>query len=503
MNWWKRLFRRERESEAVSEEIREHLGERVEELLEAGVPREEAEHRARREFGNLLLTKENSRDTWGWPRTENLVMDVRYALRQLRSNLGFTAVAILTLALGMGANSAIFSVVNAILLRPLPYPEPDRLVRVWESAPRGERPRNVVNPMNFMDWRDQAQSFEAMAAFTGLDTNLSLRGEPFAVDGMQVSPEFFSILETPAFLGRTFVKQEEVPGQDHSIILSYGLWQREFGGDTTVVGKKILVDGRPCEVVGVMPRGFSFPGSKAQVWTPMAMARTDDYKRGRYLGVIARLKPGVTLEQARQDMLRVAAYTQRARPDMDKNWSVNVLPMLEDTTEDVRRPLWVLLAAVGFLLLIGCANVANLLLMRGTGRLREMAVRAALGAARSRIIQQLLIERLSLGLAGMAAGLILAQLGLTGLLALVPQNALLPRSEPIAIDRGVFLFAFAVSLCTAVLFGLVPALRISRANPQDALKQGSARSGVGGHQTLRRCFVVAEVSLALVLSERG
>ncbi len=494
------MLRRSRMEREMDAELRFHIEAFAEDLVRSGVSREEALRRARLEFGGIEGTKEECREARGVNAIESLIQDLRFGLRMLRNSPGFTATAILTLALGIGANTAIFSVVDAILLRPLPYPEPGRLVRIWESSSRLDSPRNVANPFNFMDWREQSQAFESMAAISGLMTNLSAHNEPFAVQGMQVSPEFFSVLRTAPLLGRTFNVADGVPGQHRSVILSHGLWQRQFGGDAAIVGQKVQVDGVPCEVIGVMPQGFSFPKSKAEVWTPLALTRAEGYKRGRYLTVVARLKAGVSLEQARQDMLRVASYTQQARPDMDKDWSASVFPMLEDVTDKVRQPLWVLLASVGFLLLIGCANVANLLLMRGTGRLREMAVRSALGAARSRIIQQLLIESLMLALAGMAAGLIFAHIGLSGLLALIPQNSPLPRSEPITINGGVLLFVFLVSLLTVGLFGLVPALRLSHVDLQSALKQGSVRGGVGGHQTLRRCFVVAEVSLALVLS---
>jgi putative ABC transport system permease protein len=501
VKWLKQLFARRQHYTDLSEEIQEHLEEKIEELVASGVPRTKAISQARREFGNVTLVKEDGRSVWRWHSIESIFADIRYALRSLRKSPGFTTVAVLTLALGIGTNSAIFSVVDAILLRPLPYPEPDRLVRVWESSIKYDSPRNVVNPLNFLDWQDHAQSFDSMAAISTLTTNLSRNGEPIAVQGMQVTPDFFSILRVPPLLGRAFNASDGIPEQDHSIILSYKLWQRQFGEDQTIVGQKIEVDGLPYEVIGVMPQNFSFPKVNAEVWTPLALVRGDKNLGGRFLTVVARLKPGVSIDQAKQDMLRVADFTAQARPDYDKNWSASVYPMLEDTTRGVSRPLWVLLASVGFLLLIACANVANLLLIRGTGRVREMAVRSALGAARSRIIQQLFVESLLLSATGTLVGLVFANLGLRGLLALIPQSAPLPRSEPISIDGRVLLFTFLASLLTAILFGLVPALRISRVDLQNALKQGTLRGGgVGGHQTLRRCFVVAEVFLALLLS---
>ena len=494
------LFGKRRLDEELDVELRAHLDALTEANMRRGMSPEEARFAARREFGGLEQTKALYREQRGLPFLETLVQDLRFAVRMLRKSPGFTAVAVLTLALGIGANTAIFSVVDAVLLRALPYPEPDRIVRIWESSLKRDVPRNLVNPLNFLDWRDHSQSFESMAAISSLMTNLSSHGQPIAVQGMQVTPEFFSVLRVAPFLGRTFNAADGIPGQDHGVILTYELWQRQFGANRAIVGQKIDVNGGPGEVIGVMHKGFSFPGIKAEVWTPLALARPEWREGGRFLSVAARLKPGVSISQARQDMLRVAGFTARARRDNNKDWSANVFPMLEDATQGVRRPLWVLLASVGFLLLIACANVANLLLMRGTGRMREMAVRAALGAGRSRIIQQLFVESLLLSLTGMAVGLVFAHGGLRNLLALIPQTAPLPRSEPIAIDERVLLFTFLASLSTAVLFGLVPALRLSRVDLQNALKQGTLRGGVGGHQSLRRFFVVAEVSLAFLLS---
>ncbi|HEY1468301.1 MAG TPA: ABC transporter permease [Candidatus Acidoferrum sp.] len=494
------LFRRSQLDQELTEELSYHLEQKTNQFIAAGMSPAEARRAALLSMGGLEQRKEQCRDARKVNWLQDFLQDFRYAARTLRKSPAFTAVAVLTLALGIGANSAIFSVVDAILLRPLPYPQPDRLVRIWESSIKYDSPRNVVNPFNFLDWRDRSQSFESMAAISASTTNLSSHGQPVAVPGMHVSPEFFSILRVVPFLGRSFTPADAVPGQDRSVILSYDLWHRQYGEDRAIIGQKIDVDGVPCEVVGVMPKGFSFPKMKADVWTPLPLDRSDDWKEGRYLTVVARLKPGVSIPQAQQDMLRVTDFTAQARPDFDKNWSANVVPMLEDATHKVRQPLWVLLAAVGFLLLIACADVANLLLMRGTGRLRELAVRSALGAARSRIIRQLFAESLLLSLAGMIVGLLFAWFGLSALLALIPQSAPLPRTEPISIDARVLLFTFFASLLTAVLFGLIPAFRLSLVDIQNALKQGSLRSGVGGHQTLRRIFVVAEVALALLLA---
>jgi predicted permease len=494
------LGRRRNLDRELEEELAFHVAKSAEKNRDLGLDADEAGYAARRKFGNATSVKERSREMWTFPSFEGISRDVQIGLRMLRKNPGFTFVAVLTLALGIGANSAIFSVVDAMLLRPLPYPQPGRLVRIWESSLKLDSPRNVVNPANFMDWRDQTNSFEAMAAIAAGNTNISVDGRPMALPGISVSPEFFSILGVPPLFGRTFVSEDGTSGHEQVVILSHQLWRGQFGGNPSIIGQKIQVDGLPCTVIGVMPSTFSFPKLKPEVWTPLVLARGEDAERGRYLTVVARLKPGVTLEQARQDMVRAAAFTAQLRPDFNRNWSANVVPMLEDATLSVSRPLWVLLASVGFLLLIACANMANLLLMRGTSRLREIAVRSALGAARSRIIQQLLIESLLLSLAGMAAGLLFANLGLHGLLTLIPQNNPLPRSEPISIDARVFVFTFLATLLTAALFGLIPALRLSRTDPQKALAQGTLRSGVGGHLMLRRSFVVAEVALALLLS---
>lgn len=483
----------------LNDEMQYHMDRLVQEHMEHGLSEEAARLAALRAMDGLEQNKERCRETRRVSGALNLSRDIRYAVRNLRKSPGFSVVAVLTLALGIGANTAMFSVVNAILLRPLPFPESNRLVRLWESAPDNPGKRNVVNAWNFLDWREYTRSFSAMAAVSSRELNLTSDRNPVALPSASVSADYFSILGIPPLLGHTFQPGDDRPGHDDKTVLSYGLWQQRFGGDRQIVGKTLQIDGRPVTVIGVMPQSFRVAGSKAEIWIPLPITRAPGWGKGRDLTVVARLKPGVTLAEAQQDIAGAARVTAELRPDFDRNWSALCIPMLQDVTGDLRLPLLVLLGAAGFLLLITCANVANLVLMRGAGRLREIALREALGATRGRIVQQLFTEGIVLALGGMTAGLLLAFLTVPSMVAIIPQSLALPRSEPINIDGTVLAFAIAIAALTAVLFGLAPSLRASRVRLQHALRQSGQQTAGTGNRRLRNAFVVIELALAILL----
>ncbi len=438
-----------------------------------------------------------------------ITQDVRYAVRQLRKSPGFTLVAVLTLALGIGANTTIFSVMNATLLQPLSFPNPDRLVLVWQTFGKGPDNYNIVSAPNYWDFERRNHVFESMALFdsAGRGYNLSAHGstrEAEQVSGLRVSAGFFSALGVQPFLGRTFLPEEEVRGKDHEVILSYGLWQRHYGADRTLIGKAIKVDGEDFTVVGVMPREFhwEFFSSHRQLWVPVGYTEGDKNRGGNSFVSFARLKPGVTVEQARAEMEGIGTRLSQQYPNDDADMSATVVPLSKFGTEGLRTVVLALFAAVGFVLLIACVNIANLLLARGAARKREFALRQALGAAGFRIARQLLTESLLLGFLGGVCGLILAVWSTTLLPTILPADAFnlpLRHVDSIPVDRWVLGFTLVVSCLTGILFGLAPALSALRGDVSEPLKEGGRGSTGGRSNRLRQALVASEVALALVV----
>jgi predicted permease len=426
-----------------------------------------------------------------------LIQDLRYGLRTLAKNPGFTAVAVVALALGIGANTAIFSVVNGVLLRPLPYRDPDRLVRLSERSPDFGT-MSVACP-NFWDWKDQNRSFAGLASVRWEDYDVTGGGQPEHLSGKMVSADFFRVLGINPVLGRDFDPRADRLGASPVVLIGGGLWSRRFGSNPAVLGSQLTLNGRSYTIAGVVPAGFQFDG-KADVytlleqWDDLLLARSREMHPGMY--VVGRLKPGVTETQAQSEMTAIAARLAQAYPKSNSKHGANVAPLADVIVGNVRPTLLVLLGAVGFVLLIACANVANLLLARSAGRQKEIAIRSAVGAGRGRVVRQLLTESVVLALAGGIAGLAIARWGTQAVLAAVPGG--LPRMENIGVDGWVLAFTLGVSLLTGIVFGLVPALQVSVTDLHETLKEGS-RGSSAGHRRLRDLLVVSEVAAALVL----
>ena len=426
---------------------------------------------------------------------DTFIQDLRFGIRTLLKNRGFTVVAVIALALGIGANTAIFSVVNGILLRPLPYQDADRIMTVLYEG------RMPVAPANFFDWKEQNQVFEHIAAAQYWQPNLSGEDRPEQLWALQLTADMFNLLGVKPALGRTFLSNEDQPGNEHVAVLSHRIWQRKFGGDPAIVGRTITLDGASYEVIGVMPPDFRFApfwATRAELWTPLNLAPRMNDRRGSSLRVFARLKTGITREQAQAEMTAIKQRLEQQYPESKTELSLSVDPLHEIVVGKVRPALLVLFGAVSFVLLIACANVANLLMARSTARQKEIAIRTALGATRPRVIRQLLTESMLLSLTGGVLGLLLALWGVKTLVALSPDN--LPRVDAISLDSSVLYFTLAVSLLTGLIFGLAPALQSSSLDLNESLKEGGRSSTEGARRNrVRRLLVVAEMALALVL----
>lgn len=492
---WIGLPRRNAE---LDREIGSLLQIHFDENLKAGMTPEEANRQAALAIGGVQSVKEAVREMWTLRWLDSTVQDLKYAVRGLLRSPGFSAAAVLSLALGLGGSIAIFTVVDNLLLRPLPYRDPGGLVMLWENNLDRSALFNVVSPGNYLNWKAQSDAFETMSAFLTVRSVLSDGSRVEELGRQAMTAELLPSLGVQPIRGRLFTAEEDKPGRDSVLLISYRVWQNWFGGDENIIGRKVQINSTGREIIGVMPRGFYFRDRDVDLWEPLGLDPARDYFRtaGRYLLACGRLKPGVKVVQAQSRLDIVAKRLEAANPEFDKNWGVMVEPLRDSLVRDVKPSLLILLGAVGLLLAVACSNVANLLLARCVARRREIAVRASLGAGRWRVIRQLITESVVVGLAGGLIGLLLARWEVLGLLELAPKE--MTRSAGIQIDLRVILGAFALSLLTGILFGLAPALAASRGNLAGAMQEDS-RSSIGGGRRLRDWLVGAEVALSIVL----
>jgi len=498
------LFHRRQLSTDLASEMEAHIQERAEDLVELGMPPGKALYAARAQFGNRTMLLEQSREVWTFPLLESLIREVRIAARALRRSPVFTVTAVLTLALGIGANSAVFSLIDHVLLRPLPLTEPERIAVLWEQPPKSmvtasvssSRGHNPVSPQNFVVWEKRSHSFEAMAAINETSFGISGSGEPRVVHAVAASGDFFRVLGVPPVLGRTFDRTDDLPGAPPVTVISYALWRQLFGGDPSAVGRTIRASGTPVTVIGVMPEHFDLPFARAELWVPLRIDPRDP-DGGRYLSVIAKLQPATTFSAAQIELSGLAQAIAAERPKSNRDWGIGILSLDEQTTGDVRSGLWLLFGAVTFVLLIAAGNVANLLLARGTQRHREIVLRRALGAGRIHVVTHVLAESLLLSLLGGVAAMALAALALKVISVSLPALGM-AGIENTRIDARVVAFTLGLSLLTTLLFGLAPALRLSQATAGDALRSGDTRVTAKG-RVFRHCVVIVEVALSVVL----
>jgi predicted permease len=512
MSWLTQLFSRRRLYSELSEEIQGHLDEKIEELVAGGMSREEASHLARREFGNVGLTEESSREAWRWPSVEDFLMDVSYGLRTLRHSPVFTVVGLLTIAIGIGANAGVFSVVNSVLLKPLNYPKAEELVALHQTAPGAAGLADFENglllsPSMYFTYAEQNRTFQSLGVWVTGTANVTGLAEPEQVRTVYVSDGLLRALGTPPEVGRWFSAADQIPRGPETVMLSYGYWRRRFGGDRAVIGRNIMVDSRPREIVGVMPKGFQFVDADFDLVGPLAFERGKLILAGFGFHGIARLKPGATIADANADITRMLPIWMDSwsngpgtNPHIYETWKITPMlrPLKQEVIGNAGELLWVVMGTIGLVMLIACANVANLMLVRVEARQQELAVRAALGAGWTRIVRGLLVESVMLGLMGGVIGVGLAYAGVRFLVTIGPAN--LPRLDEISIDARTLGFTLVLSVLSGLLFGLIPALKYAGPRTSWALRSaGRTISASRERYRARNLLVVGQVAMALVL----
>jgi predicted permease len=487
------LGRTRRLDAQLDDEVQAHLELAERDAIAAGLSPEDARREARRRFGSIPRIQEEHRDRRSVRWVDTFVKDVRYGLRQVRRDPAFACVAIGVMAIGIGANTAMFSLMDAVLLKPLPYPEPERMVRVWEAPTLTSR--NGISTLNFVDWKRLSTSFEALSAVRGLNVALTGNGEPARLAGTLVSADYFTVFGVKPALGRTFLPNEDQPGADRIVVLSHAAWQGRFGGDPAILNRDVILDGEPHQVVGILPAG-SFDRDESSFWKPLAFAPEQRTRGYHWLGAVGRLRPGVTLAQAQHEMRAVSASLTTLQPPFKKDWSVMVDPFDQDLVGgSLRQSIVVAFGAVVLVLLIASANIANLLLAKGVARRKEMAVRAALGATRGRLVAQVLIESLVLCLLGGVAGVALAYVLMQAAVPLLARS--LPSTASVTLDLRVLAFAAGTAVGVSLLVGLLPSLQLSSGRLSHVLNLASRGSST--REGVRRMIVVAEIAVSLVL----